>query len=157
LNRRPLRPEANARGGVPPPLPCLTCLAPSVDVRWRPLVSVAVVTHLVTHPPGGAVVVGRVASFSGNGSRASRRASPAGLADPVPPLRAADIGLYQALGGEFCTFLQRAAMLAGTIDPPCALVRAALCGSLLIRSYRRSPARPIEIQRGPHVGGSRRQ
>ncbi len=38
-------------------LPCLTCLAPSVDVRWRPLVSVAVVTHLVTHPPRGAVVV----------------------------------------------------------------------------------------------------
>lgn len=31
----------------------LTCLAPSVDVRWRPLVSVAVVTHLVTHPPRG--------------------------------------------------------------------------------------------------------
>ena len=57
LNRRPLRPEANARCDLPPFLPCLTCFAPSVDVRWRPLVSVAVVTHLVTHPPRGAVVV----------------------------------------------------------------------------------------------------
>jgi hypothetical protein len=38
-------------------LPLLTCLALSVDVRWRPLVSVAVVTHLVTHPPRGAVAV----------------------------------------------------------------------------------------------------
>ena len=48
---RPLRPEANARGRLPPPLLCLTCIAPSGDVRWRPLVRVAVVTHLVTHPP----------------------------------------------------------------------------------------------------------
>ena len=30
---------------------------PSVDVRWRPLELVAVVTHLVTHPPRGAVAV----------------------------------------------------------------------------------------------------
>jgi hypothetical protein len=51
LNRRPLRPEANARCGLPPLLPSLTCLAPSVDVLWHPLVSVAVVTQLVTHPP----------------------------------------------------------------------------------------------------------
>jgi hypothetical protein len=29
----PLRPEANARGRLPPLFPCLTCLAPSVDVR----------------------------------------------------------------------------------------------------------------------------
>jgi hypothetical protein len=29
----------------------LTCLGLSVDIRWRPLVSVAVVTHLVAHPP----------------------------------------------------------------------------------------------------------
>ena len=57
LNRWPLRPEANARCGLPSLLLCLTCLAPSVDVRWCPLVSVAVVTHLVTHPPRGAVVV----------------------------------------------------------------------------------------------------
>jgi hypothetical protein len=49
LNRRPLRPEANARCRLPPLLLSLTCLAPSVDVRWRPLVSVAVVTQLVTH------------------------------------------------------------------------------------------------------------
>ena len=28
---------------------CLTCLAPSVDVLWRPLVSVAAVTELATH------------------------------------------------------------------------------------------------------------
>ena len=27
---------------------CLTWEAPSVDVRWRPLLSVAIVTHLVT-------------------------------------------------------------------------------------------------------------
>jgi hypothetical protein len=45
----PLRPEANARCGLPPLLLRLTCLAPSVHVRWRSLVSVAVVTHLVTH------------------------------------------------------------------------------------------------------------
>jgi hypothetical protein len=51
--RWPLRPEANARGGLPPPLLSLTCLAPSVDVRWRPLVYVAVVTQLGTHPPSG--------------------------------------------------------------------------------------------------------
>jgi hypothetical protein len=38
----------------------LTCLVASVDVRWRPLVYVTVVTHLVTHPPrgGGGVHVG---------------------------------------------------------------------------------------------------
>ena len=47
--RRPLRPEANARCRLPPLLLSLTCLAPSVDVRWRPLLSVAVVTQLVTH------------------------------------------------------------------------------------------------------------
>ena len=35
----------------------LTCLALSVGVLWRPLVSVAVVTQLVTHPPRGAAVV----------------------------------------------------------------------------------------------------
>jgi hypothetical protein len=29
--------------------------------------------------------------------------------------------------------------------------------NLLIRSYWRAPARRIEIQRGPHVGGGRRQ
>ena len=52
LNLRPLRPEANARRGLPPLLLGLTCLAPSVDVRWRPLMYVAVVTHLVTHPQG---------------------------------------------------------------------------------------------------------
>ncbi len=46
----PLRPEANARCGVPPLLLCLTCVAPSVDVLRRPLVSAAVVTQLVTHP-----------------------------------------------------------------------------------------------------------
>ena len=40
----PLRPEANARCRLPPFLLSLTCLVPSVDVRWRPLVSVAVVT-----------------------------------------------------------------------------------------------------------------
>ena len=51
LNRRPLRPEANARSCLPPLLLHLTCLAPSVDVRGRPLLSVAVVTQLVTHPP----------------------------------------------------------------------------------------------------------
>jgi hypothetical protein len=33
----------------------LTCPASSVDVRWRPLVSVAVVTQLVTHLPRGAI------------------------------------------------------------------------------------------------------
>jgi hypothetical protein len=54
---RPLRPEANARCDLPPLLPWLTCLAPSVDVRWRPLVSVAVVTELVTHPPKGTLAV----------------------------------------------------------------------------------------------------
>src|SRR5947208_433060 len=52
----PLRPEAHARFGLPPLLLRLTCAAPSVDVLWRPLVSVAVVTRLVTHPPRGAVV-----------------------------------------------------------------------------------------------------
>jgi len=57
LNRRPLRPEANARGRLPPLLPCLTCLAPSVDVRWRPLVAVAVVTHLVTRHEGAVLAV----------------------------------------------------------------------------------------------------
>ena len=46
--RWPLRPEANARGRLPPPLLCLTCLAPSVDVRCRPLASAVIVTHLVT-------------------------------------------------------------------------------------------------------------
>jgi hypothetical protein len=56
LNRRPLRPEANARCGLPPHLLRLTCLAPSADVLWRPLVSVAVVTQLVTHPPRGMVM-----------------------------------------------------------------------------------------------------
>ena len=58
MNRRPLRPEANARGRLPPLLLCLTCLAPSMDIRWRPLVSVVVVTHLVTHPSREAVVAG---------------------------------------------------------------------------------------------------
>src|SRR5215831_10843729 len=57
LNRRPLRPEAKARCGLPPVLLCLTCVSPSVDVLWRPLVSVAVVTELVTHMPRGAVTV----------------------------------------------------------------------------------------------------
>jgi len=33
----PLRPEAIGRGRLPPPLFCLTCRAPSLDVRWRPL------------------------------------------------------------------------------------------------------------------------
>jgi hypothetical protein len=46
---RPLRPEANARCGLPPLLLWLTCLAPSVDVLRRQLVSAAVVTQLVTH------------------------------------------------------------------------------------------------------------
>jgi hypothetical protein len=50
--RWPLRPEANARCGLAPLLPCLTCHVPSVDVHLRPLVFVAVVTQLVTHPPG---------------------------------------------------------------------------------------------------------
>ena len=31
------------------PLRCLTCLALFVNVRWHPLMFVAVVTHLVTH------------------------------------------------------------------------------------------------------------
>jgi hypothetical protein len=57
LSTGPLRPEANARCGLPPLFLRLTCAVPSVDVLWRPLVSVAVVTHLVTHPPRGAVVV----------------------------------------------------------------------------------------------------
>ena len=39
------------RAGLPPLLLGLTCLAPSVDVRGRPLASVAVVTQLVTHLP----------------------------------------------------------------------------------------------------------
>jgi hypothetical protein len=37
LRRRqagPLRPEVNARCGLPPLLLCLTCAVPSVDVRW---------------------------------------------------------------------------------------------------------------------------
>jgi hypothetical protein len=51
LNRRPLRPEANARCGLPPLSPFLTCAPPSVDVLRRPLVFVAVVTQLVTHRP----------------------------------------------------------------------------------------------------------
>jgi hypothetical protein len=42
--RQPLRPEANAPCRLPPLLLCLTCLAPSLDVRWRPLESVAVVS-----------------------------------------------------------------------------------------------------------------
>jgi hypothetical protein len=54
LNRRPLRPEANARCCLPPLLLCLTCPAPSVDILY-PLMSVAVVTQLGTHPPRGAV------------------------------------------------------------------------------------------------------
>ena len=33
----PLRPQANARCDVPPLFLCLTCLAPSVDILWRPL------------------------------------------------------------------------------------------------------------------------
>jgi hypothetical protein len=32
--RQPLRPEANAPCPLPPLLLCLTCLAPSLDVRW---------------------------------------------------------------------------------------------------------------------------
>ena len=51
-------PNPNARGGLPPHFLCLTCLVLSVEVRWRPLVSVAVVTHLVSHPPRGALAVG---------------------------------------------------------------------------------------------------
>ena len=50
----PLRPEANARCGLPPLFLRLTCLAPSVDIRWRPLVSEVVVTDLVTDRPRGA-------------------------------------------------------------------------------------------------------
>jgi hypothetical protein len=50
---RALRPEANARSGLPPLLPRLTCPMPSADVHCRSLVSVAVVTHLVTHPRSG--------------------------------------------------------------------------------------------------------
>jgi hypothetical protein len=44
----------------------LTCLASFADIRWRPLVSMAVVTHLVINPPkraqykgGPAVVLSR--------------------------------------------------------------------------------------------------
>jgi hypothetical protein len=57
--RWPLRPEANARCGLPPLLLRLTCLAPSVDVRWRSLVSVAVVTHLASIHRPNRVVSGR--------------------------------------------------------------------------------------------------
>jgi hypothetical protein len=32
---------------------CLTWERPSVDVRWRPPLAVAIVTHLVTRPPAG--------------------------------------------------------------------------------------------------------
>jgi hypothetical protein len=59
MARRPLRPEANAQCGLPPPLFGLTCLAASVDVRWRPLVCVAIVTHLVTH--SSRLLSGRIA------------------------------------------------------------------------------------------------
>jgi hypothetical protein len=48
--------EANARCGLPPLLFRLTYAAPSVDVLWRPLMSVAVVTQLLTRQ-GRAVVV----------------------------------------------------------------------------------------------------
>lgn len=46
---RPLRPEA----AVPPAsaAACLTWERPSVDVRWRPPLAVAIVTHLVTRLP----------------------------------------------------------------------------------------------------------
>ena len=33
----------------------LTCLGSFVDIRWRPLVSMTVVTDLVTHPPKSTV------------------------------------------------------------------------------------------------------
>ena len=56
---------------------------------------------------------------------------------PYRPSELRTSGCIRPLGGEFCTFLQRAAMLAGTIDPPCALVRAALCGSRLKSSVGR--------------------
>jgi hypothetical protein len=46
----PLRPEANARCDVPPISLRLTCPAPSVGVLRRPVASLVVVTHLVTHP-----------------------------------------------------------------------------------------------------------
>ena len=48
--------------GLPPLLLRLTCPTPSVDVRWHPLVSVAVVTQLVTHLPRAAVVAATVAA-----------------------------------------------------------------------------------------------
>lgn len=53
------------------------------------------------------------------------------------------------LGGEFCTFLQCAAMLAGTTDPPCALVRAAFdCPCL------QGLAGILDAGRGPGAGNS---
>ena len=49
-NRWPLRPKPTRDVAyLPPLLLSLNCLALFVDVRWRPLVSVAVVTQLVTH------------------------------------------------------------------------------------------------------------
>ena len=50
--RWPLRPEANARCRLPPLLLSLTCPALSADVRWHPLVSVAVVTQLAVTSGG---------------------------------------------------------------------------------------------------------
>ena len=64
------RPEANARCGLPPLLLRLTCLAPSVDIRRRSLVSVAIVTQLVTHPQGCQSPRGR--SSGGHGPHTTR-------------------------------------------------------------------------------------
>src|SRR5215467_10087867 len=50
FNRRLLRPEVNARRDVSRLSLCMTCLAPSVGVLLRSLISVVVVIQLVTHP-----------------------------------------------------------------------------------------------------------
>jgi hypothetical protein len=63
--RWPLRPEANARCDLPLLLLPLTYLAPPVDLRWRPLVSVAVVTQLAIS--SGMVALRENAAGAGRG------------------------------------------------------------------------------------------
>jgi hypothetical protein len=98
LNSRPLRPEANARVRLPPLLLGLTCFAPSVDVRWYPLMSVAVVTQLFTHQSracgGGGWLSSRAAGLPG-----WLRLGPWRFASSVSGGKIADVG-PQVLGAD---------------------------------------------------------
>ena len=127
MNRRPLRPEANARYGLSLLIFHLTCRELSVGVRWRPLVVVGIVTHLVTHPPGGSVVPmdpslampGVMCDVTptvghGLGRRLRRRASSEGFAAAMPgSVGRYPSGMSSAISGLLGAIVGGLAAIAG--------------------------------------------